>query len=239
MANKCKICNDPDKLRIEKAYLNGTSLRNISGQTGHSKSALHRHFSDHIPGQLVNVSKEKQIAESADLLSELEVLRSEMKDIFDRNKGKDDKIAISALNSQTKLYDLLSKVVIELQRQRQYESQNTIEGIRAMVQQQTEQEVKEGLVKLTDEEKGQYFKLLKKMIEPPTNVNTERSDLSPSSNESGGDYVDAKTIEDNAVKGTQQSRDEYYESIKYKELPPEPEDYPTFEKKRFVRARKL
>jgi len=59
VAKSCGICIHPDRQKIEKEIINGTSLRDIAGQFSVSKSSLARHKEHLPPMALEAVGREK------------------------------------------------------------------------------------------------------------------------------------------------------------------------------------
>ena len=60
--NTCSICKSEAKEAVDQALVAGTSLRDIAGQYGLSKSALDRHHKNDIPATLVKAAEDRELA---------------------------------------------------------------------------------------------------------------------------------------------------------------------------------
>jgi hypothetical protein len=70
MPRTCTICAHPKRGDIDAAMLAGTSLRDIAGQYGTSKSNLDRHR-DHIPAALTKAKAAAEVAAADTLLAQV------------------------------------------------------------------------------------------------------------------------------------------------------------------------
>ncbi len=63
MPRKCTICGHKSRAKIDQALVERRPFRDIAGQHKVSKSALVRHFDDHLPAALIKAQEAKEAAE--------------------------------------------------------------------------------------------------------------------------------------------------------------------------------
>jgi hypothetical protein len=109
---KCSICNHSKRDEIDKALLiSKKSLRDIADQFHVSKSALLRHKTDHIPKDLVKAKESDEICRAEGLLTKLVSLKNDAQRITEKAETNDDlKTALSGINTQAKILELLAKM---------------------------------------------------------------------------------------------------------------------------------
>lgn len=114
MARKCSVCSHPEVDAINEALISGVSYRRIATQYGLTEASVRRHKSAHLPAALVKASEASQVASADDLLSQIKALQAKALAILDRNLGKDDKIALSAIKEARANLELIGKLLGEL-----------------------------------------------------------------------------------------------------------------------------
>jgi hypothetical protein len=114
---KCTICNHESRISIDETLLRSVPLRSISGQFEVSKSALQRH-KDHIPKELVQTKKAKEICQAEKIFSYLISLKRDAEEITKLAQGSDDlKTALSGIREQSRIIEILAKMQGQIPRQ--------------------------------------------------------------------------------------------------------------------------
>lgn len=110
----CAVCNHPHRVEIDRLLVEKVSLRDIAGQTGTTRSALHRH-TQHIPGALVAAKEAGKVADAGTLLDRVQGLTAQAISILDAAKedGK-HQTALAAIREVRGCLELLGKVSGEL-----------------------------------------------------------------------------------------------------------------------------
>lgn len=85
MPRRCSICRHPKRKTIDQALVTGSSIRDIAGQFGLTKSAVQRHLDQHLPAHMVQAAQREAIADAGHLCSLLERIERETLAILDRN----------------------------------------------------------------------------------------------------------------------------------------------------------
>jgi hypothetical protein len=115
MAQKCGICIHPDREKIEKAIISGTTLREISGKWEISKSAIDRHKKDHLPTKLVKAAETREINTAGALLDQLfEITRETeaiLKEMRKKGNDKDNRGALFALRRLERQLELQAQLL--------------------------------------------------------------------------------------------------------------------------------
>lgn len=109
---QCTICKHKDRKLIEAALIApDANLREIAGRYGVSKSALDRHLTNgHIARSVMRKEEIKATKEARDLVADVDEVVALTFDIFKRNVGKNDRLALEALNSTYKGRDFVAKL---------------------------------------------------------------------------------------------------------------------------------
>jgi hypothetical protein len=109
---KCSICIHPKRNEIDEALLlSARSLRDIADQFQVSKSALLRHKADHIATDLVKANQANEVCRAESLLDKLVSLKDDAARITQKAEINDDlKTALSGINTQTKILEILAKM---------------------------------------------------------------------------------------------------------------------------------
>lgn len=116
MPQQCSICIHPDRAEIDKALVAGEPLRDIAGRCPVSRSALHRHKQDHLPGHLVKAAEEEDLAQAIDVVRQLKAINAACLEILQKSRA-DGKHAISlrAVDRIHKQIELQARLLGELQ----------------------------------------------------------------------------------------------------------------------------
>ena len=116
MPRSCTICIHPQASEIDRALIEGElSQRDVSRQFKITKTAVNRHFHNHLPARLVKAQDEKEIAGASDNLTRLEMLQIEAQDILRTAKAaKSLHIALEAIRELSRLIELQAKITGEL-----------------------------------------------------------------------------------------------------------------------------
>lgn len=111
MAQICKICSHPDRLKIDQAIVSGTSLKEISRRFNVTYDSLYRHAQDHLTRQLTKAWQIKSLHEDNKLIEKIDSIISRAEVIFQRNfdAGKDS-VALKAISEVRTTIELLSKI---------------------------------------------------------------------------------------------------------------------------------
>jgi hypothetical protein len=111
----CSICTNPDRSAIDKALIDGQSLRVIAGQFGTNKSALDRH-KKHLAPALTLAKQAIVVTEATTLLSRVERIMSRCELIAEAaTKSKDWLPAIAASRELRGCLELFGKLSGEIQ----------------------------------------------------------------------------------------------------------------------------
>ncbi len=130
MPRRCSICNHPKRTAIDNALVSGTSVRDIAGQYGVSKSAVYRH-KKHIPEALTKAQAAEEAAQADDLLGEIRRLQGKASGILAKAEGAGDlPTALRAIREARECLKLLAQLEGELwQRHELRSSGNPFEGL--------------------------------------------------------------------------------------------------------------
>ena len=160
MANKCIICQSPNRLEIDKQILSGVSLAKISRDYKVPYNSIARHAKYDITRQLATAFHKKMQVEDFNLLNKIDELLAKAEDIFNRNydKGRDG-MALKALAEQRLVFDLILRISMALHEIKQMEQADIIEMDSQMQQTQLEQSMQV----LTIEELEIFERLTRKL----------------------------------------------------------------------------
>ena len=116
MPRRCTVCGHKKRSAIDKALVERRPFRDIAGQHRVSKSALVRHFDDHLPSSLVKAQEATEAAQADALLAQVVDLRDKAFGIFDKAESSDDlRTALGAIREARGCVELLAKLAGELQ----------------------------------------------------------------------------------------------------------------------------
>ncbi len=117
MAKVCTVCNHPQRNEVDKALVNGESLRMIGKRFDISYSSVNRH-KEHIPGALAKAQKAIEVFKGDDLLREVMELQSRATAILDKAELAGDlPTALRAIREAKGCLELLAKMQGELQQE--------------------------------------------------------------------------------------------------------------------------
>lgn len=126
MTMTCTICNNAQRLEIDRALVEGKSLTGIAREYGVSTDSLSNHKENHLSRQLVQAFQKKELAESMNLMERIDKMLYRAEKIFRRNyvANKDD-LALRALAEQRNTFELLCKIAAYLHESKLLEFQAT------------------------------------------------------------------------------------------------------------------
>src|SRR5215467_10442490 len=107
MPMTCKVCGHKKRLEIDRALLEGQSLRVIARRTGTTASSLQRHKAEHLARSLVKAHEAREVARADSLLDDVrtaegraERLYGVAEDILEEaREAKDRKTALDAIRA--------------------------------------------------------------------------------------------------------------------------------------------
>jgi hypothetical protein len=106
----CTVCHHPALSEIDRALLNGTSLRPLAALYGLSSSALSRH-TKHLRRHLESQHRQDQQAQFAAALDELELLKTRLDRLFLKSEDAHSlHISLGCLQESLKLMALRTKL---------------------------------------------------------------------------------------------------------------------------------
>ncbi len=115
MPRKCTICGHKKRPAIDKALVERRPFRDIAGQYNVSKSALVRHFDDHLPSSLVKAQQAKEAADADALLAQIVGLRDEGLGVLEKAKDAEDlHTVLNAIKVTQGTIELLAKLAGQL-----------------------------------------------------------------------------------------------------------------------------
>jgi transposase-like protein len=111
----CKVCRHKRRKQIDKALVDGASLRDIARQFSLKAAALHRHSAKHLPALLAKAKDAAKISEANSLLERIERIIRRCEAVSAKaEKAKDWAPAVSALGQIRSCVELLAKLSGEL-----------------------------------------------------------------------------------------------------------------------------
>lgn len=140
MPQVCQICNNPNRLAIDREIVAGKSKSAIALKFGVAAHSVSYHAENHLSRQLTQAWSRKSGVEAMGLMADIESLVGKARMIFDRNFEKNtasgDQTALKALDSERGTFELLVKIaalyhetkLLELRNdQQQFEEERTAE----------------------------------------------------------------------------------------------------------------
>lgn len=116
MGRSCTICLHPERPAIDRSLVSGTSFRDLAGQWSVTKSALHRHKQDHLPGHLVKAHEEESIGQAIDVVRQLKAINAACLEILQSSRAdKKHAISLKAVDRIQKQIELQARLIGELQ----------------------------------------------------------------------------------------------------------------------------
>ena len=134
MPGTCTVCRHPKRAEIDRALLAGTPVRDIATRYPElSRSAVHRHASRDIPGQLAAAKRAEEQADAEQLIGELNASKRRVLEAMDALQALPEEgrlgalpLLLASVRTHVQIADLLLKV--ELAR-----APIELEGARAVV----------------------------------------------------------------------------------------------------------
>ena len=118
MAKPCSVCIHQKAGEIDAQLTEGAALEPLAKAYNLSKTALHRHKTQHIPAQLARAQEAKETASADSLMGRVAALNAKAEDIYSKALEADNlNAAIQAVRELRGLTELYAKVTGELQAQ--------------------------------------------------------------------------------------------------------------------------
>ena len=115
MPRTCTICRHARREEIDTSLIERQSFRDIAGQHKVSKSALVRHFDDHLPTLLIRAQKATEAAQADALLAQVVDLRDKALGVLEQAEASEDlRTAVSAIREARGCVELLGKLAGQL-----------------------------------------------------------------------------------------------------------------------------
>lgn len=112
MPRRCTVCEHPQVNEINKALLNGISLRDLERQYSVSRAALFRHKNEHIPAALMQAKQAQEITKANTLFAQVTQLRDKALAILNRAEQAGDlRTALAAVRETRETLKLLMEAV--------------------------------------------------------------------------------------------------------------------------------
>jgi hypothetical protein len=115
MPRTCTICAHKKRSDIDKALVERQPFRTIADQHGVSKTALLRHFDDHLPPSLLKAQAAREAADADNLLAQVVDLRDKALSILQKAEASEDlRNATGAIREARACVELLGKLAGQL-----------------------------------------------------------------------------------------------------------------------------
>ncbi len=115
MSRKCTICAHKQHSAIDKALVERQPFRTIADQFSVSKTALLRHYDDHLPSSLVKAQEATEAAQADALLAQVVDLRDKALGVLEKAEAADElRAAVSAIREARGCVELLGKLAGQL-----------------------------------------------------------------------------------------------------------------------------
>jgi hypothetical protein len=112
----CSICTHPQRAEIEKALVSGESLRDIAGRCPVSRSALHRHKQEHLPGHLIKAAEHEDLGQAIDVVRQLKAINAACLEILQSSRAdKTHSVSLKAVDRIHRQIELQARLIGELQ----------------------------------------------------------------------------------------------------------------------------
>ena len=116
MPRTCTICRHDHRADIESALVQRQAFRTIADQFGVSKTALLRHFGDHLPAALLQAHQAADVAHADAILSQVQDLRDKALAILKKAEKQDElRTALGAIREARGCLELLGRLAGELE----------------------------------------------------------------------------------------------------------------------------
>jgi hypothetical protein len=115
MPRVCTVCKHAERESIDRALIDGESLRYVSKQYNVSYTALFRHKRDHLPATMVQAQEAAEVAHADSLLDQVKQLQVKaLKILADAELAGDLRAAVGAIREARGNIELLAKLTNEL-----------------------------------------------------------------------------------------------------------------------------
>jgi transposase-like protein len=116
MPRKCTVCEHEKVEEINKALLEGVSLRDLAGRYSVSKTALHRHKESHLPAELTKAREAQEVTKADSLLDQVIELRDKALSILAKaERAGELRTALQGVREAKGCLELLARLQGELQ----------------------------------------------------------------------------------------------------------------------------
>jgi len=116
MPRTCSICQHPNREKINRLLVEGEIFRKIAENFSLSITSLHRHKTEHLPGNLTKAKEAQEIAKADSLLEQVKSLQDRALDILSQAEESGDlRTALGAIREARGNLELLGKLAGELQ----------------------------------------------------------------------------------------------------------------------------
>lgn len=163
----CQVCCHKDRILIDRKIVDGVALALIAKGYQFTYSSLHNHAKNHISRQMATAATKQQLIENNFLLQRIDNIIRKAEKIFERNyKKKNDTIALKALSEQRQVIDMLARIsfnLVQLQRAKDDSENEKEEQELLRLEEQREQEFRDSLKILNDEELRVFYELIEKV----------------------------------------------------------------------------
>jgi len=123
MANKCIVCSDLRRVKIDRAIVEQGNLAKIAETFDISYNSLYQHSKNHVSRQMSQAISTLQAEQSFDLVTRIDSIVNRCEDIFNRNyEAGLDLVALKSLDSQRATLELLAKISYNLSQSKQAEA---------------------------------------------------------------------------------------------------------------------
>lgn len=163
MPQKCSICKSPNKLEMERAYMQGQPKSEIAKTYSVPYHSLDAHLNNHLSRQLVQAYEKKQLSESENIIGEVEeLLRRTKRILTEAEQDGKYSLALSAIREARGSYELLSKIAYALHQARTQELE--LEQARQEYNKSTTDQQSRELLQVLDEDELKIYERLTRKI---------------------------------------------------------------------------
>jgi len=115
MPRTCTICQHPNREKINRLLVEGEIFRKIAENFSLSITSLHRHKTEHLPGNLTKAKEAQEIAKADSLLEQVKSLQNRALNILSQAEESGDlRTALGAIREARCNLELLGKLAGEL-----------------------------------------------------------------------------------------------------------------------------
>ncbi|MDA2918729.1 hypothetical protein MYX76_04435 [Desulfobacterota bacterium AH_259_B03_O07] len=115
MPRICSICQHSNREKINRLLVEGEIFRKIAENFSLSITSLHRHKTEHLPGNLTKAKEAQEIAKADSLLEQVKSLQNRALNILSQAEETGDlRTALGAIREARGNLELLAKLLGEL-----------------------------------------------------------------------------------------------------------------------------